>query len=156
MDNNQASSDIDRKSEVMTLASFAEENRLKVRRDGLGDTIILGKQGNLYGYSTTELGVMFMPPRTQAEPWGRWCPKTWGNFKRAAAAAGMTLRQNGDSEGCLSFDPTNKEQAKLAIKIAQVRPKRQRTPEQVAKFVAAMQNARFKELDPLQKGVLGA
>jgi hypothetical protein len=68
----------------------------------------------------------------------------------------MTIRQNGDSEGCLSFDPKNNEQAKLAIKIAKVRPKRQRTPDQVAKFVAATQNARFKALDPLQKGVLGA
>lgn len=140
----------------MTLANFAEKNRLKVMRDDLGDTIIPGKQGHVYEYSATELGVMFMPPRTQAEPWGRWCPKTWGNFKRAAVAAGMTARQNGDSEGCLSFDPKNNEQAKLAIKIAKVRPKRQPTPEQVAKFVAATQNARFKALDPLQKGVLGA
>ena len=156
MDNNQASSDIDRESEVMTLANFAEKNRLKVKRDDRGDTIILGKQGHLYEYSTTELGVMFMPPRTESEPWGRWCPKAWGNFKRAAVAAGMTIRQNGDSEGCLSFDPKNNEQAKLAIKIAKVRPKRQRTPDQVAKFVAATQNARFKALDPLQKGVLGA
>jgi hypothetical protein len=82
------------------------------------------------------------------------CPKTWGNLKRAAAATGMTLRQNGDTEGCLSFDPRNKEQAKLAIKIAKVRPKRQRTPEQVARFVAAIQNARSKALDPLQKGAL--
>jgi hypothetical protein len=68
----------------------------------------------------------------------------------------MNVRQNGDSEGCLSFDPKSNEQAKLAIKIAKVRPKRQRTPEQVAKFVAATQNARFKALDPLQNRVLGA
>jgi hypothetical protein len=156
MDNNQASSDIDREADLMTLAIFAEKNRLKVMRDGRGDPVILGKQGHLYEYSTTELGVMFMPPRTESEPWGRWCPKAWGNFKRAAVAAGMTIRQNGDSEGCLSFDPKNNEQAKLAIKIAKVRPKRQRTPDQVAKFVAATQNARFKALDPLQKGVLGA
>jgi hypothetical protein len=153
---NKSSSDMDRQSEVMTLADFAEKNRLKVKRDDLGDAIIVGKQGHLYKFSTTELGVMFMPPRTESEPWGRWCPKTWGNFRRAAVAAGMTLRQNGDSEGCLSFDPTSKEQTKLAIKIAQVRSKRQRTPEQVAKFVAATQDARSKALDPLQKGVLGA
>ncbi len=156
MDNNQASSEIDREADLMTLAIFAEKHRLKVERDDRGDMIILGKQGHLYEYSATELGVMFMPPRTQAEPWGRWCPKTWGNFKRAAAPAGMTLRQNGDSEGCLSFDPKNNEQAKVAIKIAKVRPKRQPTPEQVAKFVAATKNARFEALGPLQKGVLGA
>ena len=156
MDNNLASSEIDREADLMTLAIFAEQHRLKVKRDDRGDMIILGKQGLLYEYSATELGVMFMPPRTESDPWGRWCPKTWGSFKRAGAAAGMTLRQNGDCEGCLSFDPTNNEQAKLALKIAKVRTKRQRTPEQVARFVAATQNARFKALDPLQKGGLGA
>jgi hypothetical protein len=156
VDNNKARSDVDRKAEVTTLADFAEKNRLKVKRDDLGDAIILGKQGHLYEYSATELGVMFMPPSTESEPWGRWCPKTWGNLMRAAAAAGMTLRQNGDSEGCLSFDPKNSEQAKLAIKIAKVRPKRQSTPDQVARFLAAVQNARSKAFDPLQKEVLGA
>ena len=140
----------------MTLATFAEQNKLKVKSDDCGDAIIPGKYGHIYEHNGTELGVMFMPPRTEAEPWGRWRPKAWGNFKRAAAAAGMTLRQNGDSEGCLSFDPKNKEQARLAIKIAKVRPKRQRTPEQVARFVAAIQNARLKALNPLQEGVLGA
>jgi hypothetical protein len=156
VDNNKASSDIDREAGLMMLANFAEKNRLKLKRDDRGDTIIVGRQGHLYEYSATELGVMFMPPRTQSEPWGRWCPKAWGNFRRAAVAAGMTLRLNGDSEGCLSFDPDNNEQAKLAIKIAQVRPKRQRAPEQVAKFVAATQAARLKALDPLQKGGVGA
>jgi hypothetical protein len=140
----------------MTLTTFAEQNRFKVKRDDCGDAIISGKYGHIYEYNDTELGVMFMPPRTEAEPWGRWCPKTWGNLKRAAAATGMTLHQSGDTEGCLSFDPRNKEQAKLAIKIAKVRSKRQRTPEQVARFVAAIQNARSKALDPLQKGALGA
>jgi len=127
-----------------------------VKRDDCGDAIILGKNGHIYEYNGTELGVMFMPPRIKGEPWGRWCPKTWGNFKRAAVAAGMTLCQNGDTEGCLSFEPNNKEQAKLAMKIAKVRPKRQRTPEQVARFVAAIQGARFEALDRLQKGVLRA
>jgi hypothetical protein len=56
----------------------------------------------------------------------------------------MTLRQNGDSEGWLSLAPQNNEQAKLAIKIAKVCPKRQRTPEQVARFVAAIQKTRFR------------
>lgn len=132
----------------MTLVTFAEHSRLKVKRDDCGDAIIPGKNGHIYEYNDTELGVMFMPVR--------WCPRTWGNFKRAAATAGMTLRQNGDTEGCLSFEPNNKEQAKLAMKIAKVRPKRQRTPEQVARFVAAIQGARFEALDRLQKGVLRA
>ena len=140
----------------MTLATFAEQNRLKVKRDDCGDTIIPGKCGQIYEYNHNELAVMFMPPRTEAEAWGRWCPKTWGNFKRAAAAAGMNLLQDGDSEGCLSFAPNNIEQVKLAIKIAKVRSKRQRTPEEIAKFVAAIQHARRRALNPLQTGALEA
>jgi hypothetical protein len=140
----------------MTLATFAEQHKLKAKKDDCGTAIIPGKHGELYQYNDTELGVMFMPPHTEAEPWGRWCPKTWGNFKRTASAAGMTLLQDGDSEGCLSFDPNNREQAKLAIRIAKVRPKRQRSPEQVARFVAAVQDARLKALNSLQTGVLEA
>jgi hypothetical protein len=67
----------------MTLADFAEKNRLKIRRDDLGDAIILRKQGPLYEYSATELGVMFMPPRTESEPRGRWYLKTSGQLSRA-------------------------------------------------------------------------
>jgi hypothetical protein len=63
------------------------------------------RQGQIYEYDAAELGVMFMPPPTKDDRWGKWCPKKWGNFRRAALAIGMTLRQNGDSEGCVSFDP---------------------------------------------------
>ena len=49
----------------------------------------------------------------------------------------MTLRQNGDSEGSLSFDPSNREQAKLAIKIAGARPKRVLSPEHKAKLLTS-------------------
>jgi hypothetical protein len=64
-----------------------------------------------------------------------------------AIALGMNLRQNGDSEGCLAFDPANREHVKLAIKIAGVRPKRQVTPEQVGKMRLGLQKAQ-------QEGVL--
>jgi len=67
---------------------------------------------------------------------GKWCPKAWGNFRRKAEALGMAVRQDGDSEGALSFDPSDKEQAKLAIQIATVRPKRQLAPEHRAKLLA--------------------
>jgi hypothetical protein len=49
---------------------------------------------------------------------------------------GMTVRQNGDSEGALSFDGSNPAHAKLAIKIAGVRPKRQLSAERLATLKA--------------------
>ena len=135
------------------LKNFAESHCLKTKTDECGETIIAGKQGQIYECSDHEFGVMFMPPKTSSEPWGKWCPKKWGNFKRAALALGMTLRQNADSEGCLSFDPANREQSKLAIKIAGARPKRQISDLQKAAMVAKLQEFRFQ---PRQEGHLAA
>ena len=42
----------------------------------------------------------------------------------------MTVLQNGDSEGCLGFDPGSREQVRLAFKIAGVRRKRELSLEQ--------------------------
>src|SRR5262249_24114568 len=105
------------------LTSFAHRHRLKTSRDECGETIIPGRRGQIYEYSDETLGVMFMPAKTKAEPWGKWCPRTWCNFRRAAEAAGMAVLQNGDSEGCLGFDPGNREQVRLALTIAGVRRK---------------------------------
>lgn len=34
---------------------------------------------------------------------GSWCPTKWGNIRRTAVAAGMTLQQNCDTEESLSL-----------------------------------------------------
>lgn len=92
----------------MDVNEFAERHRLKTQRShDDGTEVINGSLGHLYEYSDTELGVCFLPP-------GEPRPKKWGNVRRACIAAGMTLLQNGDSEGCLSFDPNNREQVRLA------------------------------------------
>ena len=104
-----------------------------MRRDECGESIIPGRQGQIYEYGDGELGVMFM---------SGLCTKMWNKFRTAALAMDMTLRQNGDSEGCLSFDPANDAQAGLAIKIAGVRPKRQVSPGQIARQVATL--AKFR------------
>src|SRR5215831_17084860 len=67
---------------------------------------------------------------------GKWCPRTWGNYRRAAEATGMTVLQNGDSEGCLGFDPGNSEQVRLALKIAGVRRKRELSLEQMLRLAS--------------------
>ena len=128
------------------IEAFANENRLKTKMDECGELIILGRQGQLYEYNNAELGVMFMP--------GSWTPKTWGNFKRAGLAIGMILRQNGDSEGCLSFDPKDREQVELAIKAAGVRPKRRVSPEQRALMAERLALARQNRSEPQEEGVL--
>ena len=123
----------------MTLEQFASHYRLKVRRNPDDDNlpVIAGKNGEIYTYSENELAVSFMPGLVKGRGVGTWCPKRWGNFRRKAEAVGMTVRQNGDSEGSLSFDSLNREQAKLALQIARARQKRQMSPEAKARLVNA-------------------
>src|SRR5437016_6475910 len=107
------------------LEKFAEKHRARITRDRSDDTnVIAGRSGHLYEYGEDLLGVMFMPPPTAGQPWGKWQPRTWNNFKRAGQAVGMTTLQDGDSEGCLCFDPENTDQSKLALKMAGIKPKR--------------------------------
>jgi hypothetical protein len=46
----------------------------------------------------------------------------------------MVVRQNGDWEGVLSFDPHNAEQAQLAIRVAGIKRRRKLSPEHRAKL----------------------
>ena len=128
----------------LMIERFASTHRLKSALDECWERIVPGKHGHIYEWNTdgSVFGVMFMPPKTPREPWGKWCPKRWGNFKRAGLALGMTVVQNGDSEGCLSFDPNDKAQVKLAIKIAGVRPKRRISPEQHATLTERLRSLR--------------
>jgi len=51
-------------------------------------------------------------------------------LKRLARELGITLRQSGDAEGSLSFNPDDPKQAMLAIRVAAAKRKRQLSPEQ--------------------------
>jgi hypothetical protein len=128
----------------VNIESFASEHRLKLRRNADDDnqTCILGKSGQIYEYSDTELGVSFMPGLENGRGVGRWTPKTWGNFRRKAGELGMTVRQNGDSEGSLSFNPKNDDQAKLALQIARPRQRKQLSPKHLVTLRANIAKAR--------------
>ncbi|MFL6437712.1 MAG: hypothetical protein ACJ71Q_09045 [Terriglobales bacterium] len=121
----------------MNIKEFAVQHRLTARKDEDATDIILGKLGQIYEFSSQQLGVVFMPP-------GKPRARLWNKTRERCIATGMTLRQNGDAEGALSFDPRNREQAKLAIRVTGVRPKRQLSPEHKAKLLAATVITRFK------------
>src|SRR2546428_11977867 len=89
------------------LIGFAAKHRLRIEYDECGDPVISGRLGQLYEYSSSELGVMIIPS-------GDPRPRLWRLIREKCLATGMTLRQNGDAEGTLSFDPTNRAQARLA------------------------------------------
>ena len=123
--------------EEVHIEQFAEQHRVRVTKDECGDPIIRGRvdESNIYEYCPTELGVAFLTSAKKS-------PRTllWNKFQSACLGAGMTLRQQGDAEGCFSFDPTNETQAKIALKGIRVRFKKQLSPE----HRAALAHTAFK------------
>ena len=80
-------------------------------------------------------------------------PRThfWRKVSAACLGAGMTMRQQGDAEGALSFDPNNQEQVRLAMKLAGVRPKRRMSEEQRLRMTAVLADARKRKLRPYEE-----
>jgi len=114
-----------------TIRAFADHNRLPISRDADGTTVIPGHAGcQLYEYDEGELGLLVFSEDQNFRP------RRWAAIRKKCLAAGMTLRQNGHDEGALSFDSNNRQQARLAIKLAGARPKRQLSPEHRAKLLA--------------------
>jgi hypothetical protein len=60
-------------------------------------------------------------------------------------ASGFAIKQNAETEGTALFDPENKAQAKLALKITGARVRRQLSPDKRDALVARLQAARAKQ-----------
>lgn len=120
----------------MLLKEFAQKRSLSVRRSRQDDTDnIVGRLGEIYECSDTELALMLCGGPAGIGRWSR--------VRSRCLTAGMTLRQNGDDEGALSFDPANREHAALAVKVTGARPKRKLSAEHKAKLLAANRHTRF-------------
>jgi hypothetical protein len=112
-----------------TIHAFAKQNRLRTCREADGTTVVRGQDGcHLYEYGEGEIGLMILSDGTHG--------RRWAGIRKKCVAAGMTLRQNGDDEGSLSFNPTSRKQSRLAIKVTGARPKRRLSPEHRAKLLA--------------------
>jgi hypothetical protein len=110
------------------IKEFADSSHLKVKHDECGDPIIIGITGHIgEGYNGEILGL-YVDGKT---------PRKWNAVRRSVDAAGMTIRQNGDSDGVLTFDPANSEQARLAIRAARIRTRRIPSPAQLAVLATA-------------------
>jgi hypothetical protein len=74
----------------MTFRQFADQHRLKLRRDPEDDTdIIRGREGqfHIFEYSDSQLAVMVMPLTRTAH--------CWRTARTAFRSAGMVIRQDG-------------------------------------------------------------
>jgi len=99
----------------LTIQEFAEQNRVRVRRDSCGDEVIPGKPRNatrqedrrhIFQHDGNLFGVCLLLSSARA----------FGNAMRRLLPLGFIPGQTGDAEGVLLFDPTNSEQAKAAIR----------------------------------------
>src|SRR5260370_38023578 len=79
--------------------------------------------------------------------------RAWNSAKRELAAAGFTLKQNGDTQGTALFNPEDAAQVHVAFKLARIRARKEMTPEARA---AASERMRRIRLTPLKQGVSGA
>jgi hypothetical protein len=95
-----------------TLAEFSEQYRVRVRRDDCGDPMIPGKLGHLYEHGAVRFGIVLQAPTNSTA-----LDATLRSRKRRAIAAGFILRQEGDSEAILLFDPADTKQARLSIRL---------------------------------------
>ena len=120
----------------MDIQAFANRYRLRVKRHEDGEPIISGKLGHVYEHDDSTLGLFFMPER----------PRLWSHAKRRLETAGFTIWQDGDEEGSALFDPTNKVQARLALKVVGTKRKRTLTAEQRAAKVSILERARIAKM----------
>jgi hypothetical protein len=98
------------------LARFAEKYRLRVKRDVCRDRIVRGKLGHLYVHDARLFGIVFEAPADNARS-----DRTLRARIRRATTAGFLLRQEGEFEAILLFDPSDKKQAALAIQLIQAK-----------------------------------
>src|ERR1700746_3355363 len=119
------------------LDRFASTHNLRIRRDECGDPIVSGKHGHIYE-ADGMLGVCLLDNRPSLPTKAR----TLLNLRRKALAAGFTPHQLGEAESILLFDPEDKEQASLAIRLVRAKAKRTLTPERRAALVQQMARVR--------------
>jgi hypothetical protein len=102
------------------LQVFATAHRVNAKRDDCNEAIIPGTAGHVYDQGEGRFGVLLIFESK----------RQWTNSKRKLSAAGFTIRQDGDTEGTAIFDPADRKQCRLALRIAGVKRQRVLTDEQ--------------------------
>jgi hypothetical protein len=131
--------------EENVLRDFAQKHnvsRTAFSRDECGDLILQGKNAHIYTFSEIRLGICLEYDSA----------KRWNGAKRAMQEAGFRMTQDAEREGCGLFDPTSREQVRLALKLAGVREKRKLTPE----LLERLKRTAFKPRQHAQEGHLAA
>lgn len=124
----------------MDLRSFAEDNRLRVRRDEDNTRIIPGTAGQIWEYGEGKLAVTLLD----------LTPTKWGFRRNACLAVGMQLDQDGHDEGTLLFSPSDAKQVEMALKVTDVRRKRRVSPESLERLRAMSARIQIRNYSPVE------
>jgi hypothetical protein len=116
----------------MSIQEFAKKYHLRTKFDACGEVITPCKRGQIYDCGGQRLAVLVEGVST----------RVWHSVLKTLLAAGFELRQNGDCEGSLSFDPEDRKQAKLAIKVMGAYKRKQLTEDQKGKLTERLRIAR--------------
>jgi hypothetical protein len=95
-----------------TLAEYGEQYRIRMKRDECGDSIVGGRFGHLYEHDAHRLGIVLEAPPDKLRS-----DRTLRARRRRAIAAGFVVHQEGECEAILLFDPSDRKQALLAIRL---------------------------------------
>lgn len=119
--------------------TLAEGYRLRVTRISCGTPKlalslheIVGRTGTIAGQWQGRGVVIIQRPTA----------KTWNFVRRTLERAGLEIHQDGDTEGSMLFDPSDKRQVRAAIKAAGIRQRRELSPEERERLVARLQKGR--------------
>jgi len=122
----------------MNITEFAQRYKVRTRKDSCGDEIIPGRRTDKrskldrpedHHHISEFNGVFVLYMNFPTKP-------RWTYAKKALLTAGFKIRQDGDVDGLLAFDPEDVLQVQLILKLAGVRIRRQLTPEQSERLKA--------------------
>lgn len=117
----------------MTFEELCTTYRLRRKTDVDGTVIAFGKFGHIYEYGGGDFGVVVMCKTARA----------FAFSLRRLLAAGCTVRQRGENEGCASFSPENSRAVIQAIREAKITRIPRRTAEQIANLKASGSRFQF-------------
>ncbi len=126
----------------MTIEQFAQKHHARTR-DESGETYIPGtpwpdgRYGHqIYEHGNGRLALLLMFPVDGGSKSAKWV-----NARKKLLNAGFTIKQDGDAEGVMLFNPEDKTQARLALKLAGIRT-RQLSAERKAALALQLAAAR--------------
>lgn len=107
----------------MNIQIFAALNGLKVVKDQCDEEIILGRIGHIFDHGSGMYGIVL-----EDTPFGPSRARLLLSQRKAALQGGFKMIQEGACESTLLFNPTDPNQAKLAIRLVKAARKRSVRP----------------------------